>query len=52
MLYCVNPIVAMNKGLGQYLTFGIPFAVKAECKDEILELKEKNRGTRRHAETK
>ena len=41
MLYCVNPIVAMNKGLGQYLTFRIPFAVKAECKDEILELKEK-----------
>lgn len=43
MLYCVNPIVAMNKGLGQYLTFRIPFAVKAECKDEILELKEKSR---------
>ena len=41
LIYCVNPIVAMNKGLGQYLTFRIPFAVKAECKDEILELKEK-----------
>lgn len=39
--YCVTPIVTMNKSLGQYLTFRVPFVVKAECKDEILELKEK-----------
>lgn len=40
-IYCVNPILGMNKGLGDYLSFRIPFAVKGECKDEMLELKEK-----------
>lgn len=40
-IYCVNPILGMNKSLGNYLTFKVPFAVKAECKDEVLELKEK-----------
>lgn len=41
MIYCVNPILKMNKSLGDYLTFKLPFTVKAECKDEVLELKEK-----------
>lgn len=40
-IYCVNPILGMNKSLGDYLSFKLPFAVKAECKDEVLELKEK-----------
>lgn len=40
-IYCVNPILGMNKSLGNYLSFKLPFAVKAECKDEVLELKEK-----------
>lgn len=40
-IYCVNPILGMNKGLGDYLSFRIPFTVKGECKDEVLELKEK-----------
>lgn len=40
-IYCVNPILGMNKSLGDYLAFKLPFAVKAECKDEVLELKEK-----------
>lgn len=40
-IYCVNPILGMNKGLGDYLSFRIPFTVKGECKDEMLELKEK-----------
>ncbi len=40
-IYCVHPIVRMNKGLGDFLTFRIPFAVKGELKDEVLELKEK-----------
>ena len=40
-VYCVNPIIRMNKGLGDYLSFRVPFAVKADCKDEVLELKEK-----------
>ena len=37
----LNPIIRMNKGLGDYLSFRVPFAVKADCKDEVLELKEK-----------
>lgn len=40
-VYCVNPILRMNKGLGDWLSFRIPFAVKGDCKDEVLELKEK-----------
>lgn len=36
-VYCVNPIIRMNKGLGDYLSFRVPFAVKADCKDEVLE---------------
>lgn len=40
-IYCVNPVVRLNKGLGDWLLFRIPFAVKADCKDEVLELKEK-----------
>lgn len=40
-IYCVNPIVRMNRSLGEYLSFRVPFAVKEECKEELLELKEK-----------
>ena len=40
-IYCVNPIVAMNRSLGEFLTFRIPFGVKTDCRDEVLELKEK-----------
>ena len=40
-VYCVNPILRMNKGLGDYLSFRVPFVVKTDCKDEMLELKEK-----------
>lgn len=40
-IYCVDPILKMNKGLGDWLTFRIPFTVKADCRDEMLELKEK-----------
>ena len=40
-IYCVNPIVEMNKSLERHLSFKTPFAVKAECKDEVNELKEK-----------
>lgn len=40
-IYCVNPILGMNKGLGDYLAFRIPFAVKGDLKDEMLALKEK-----------
>lgn len=40
-IYCVNPIVKINKSLGDFLSFRLPFTVKAECKDEVLELKER-----------
>ncbi len=40
-IYCVTPILGMNKSLGDYLAFKVPFTVKAECKDEVQELKEK-----------
>ncbi len=41
LIYCVNPIVRMNRSLGDFLSFKVPFTVKEECKDELLELKEK-----------
>lgn len=40
-IYCVNPILRMNKGLGDFLTFRIPFVVKGDLKDEVLTLKER-----------
>ncbi|MDO4758415.1 MAG: hypothetical protein Q4A18_04040 [Rikenellaceae bacterium] len=40
-IYCVNPIVNMNRSLGDYLAFRVPFSVKSDCKDELLELKNK-----------
>lgn len=40
LIYCVNPILRMNKGLDDFLTFRIPFVVKGDLKDEVLELKE------------
>ncbi len=41
MIYCVNPIVNMNRSLGNYLTYKVPFTLKEACKDELMELKEK-----------
>lgn len=39
-IYCVNPILGINKSLLDYLTFKLPFTVKAECRDELQDLKE------------
>lgn len=41
LIYNVNPILRMNKGLGDWLAFRVPFAVAGDLKDEMLELKEK-----------
>jgi hypothetical protein len=41
MIYSVNPIVEMNKSLGDWIRYKLPFAVKAECRDELEELKTK-----------
>lgn len=39
--YALKPIVEMNKSLGDWLRYKLPFNIKAECRDEIQELKEK-----------
>ena len=41
MIYTVRPIIEMNKRLGDYIRYKLPFDVKAECQDEMRELKEK-----------
>ena len=41
LVYCVSPVERMDKGLENYLSFRVPFAVKGELKDEMLTLKEK-----------
>jgi len=38
---CVIPVLRLNRSLGDYLAFRIPFAPKGDLKDEVLELKEK-----------
>lgn len=40
-VYLVRPVVSMNKSLGDFLRFGLPFKIKAEVKDEVAELKER-----------
>ena len=41
MIYTVKPIVEMNKSLGDWIRYKLPFAIKAECRDELEELKGK-----------
>lgn len=41
MIYALKPIIDMNKSLGDWLRYKIPFRPKAECRDELLELKDK-----------
>ncbi|MEG1622100.1 MAG: hypothetical protein RR330_01870 [Alistipes sp.] len=40
-IYCVNPIVGINKRLGDYLSFHIPFKSIPGSRDEIAALQEK-----------
>lgn len=40
-IYCVAPVERMNKSLGDWLAFRIPFNVRGDLKDEVLELKER-----------
>lgn len=40
-VYCVSPVVRMNKALGDFLVFRTPFAPKGEFKDEMLGVREK-----------
>ncbi len=40
MEHCINPLLRINKGLENYLTFRIPFSIKGELRDEMQQLKE------------
>ena len=40
-VYCVDPVLKMNESLGNYMSFGVPFRLKSELRDEPAELKEK-----------
>ena len=40
-IYAVKPIVEMNKSLGDWIRYKLPFSIKAECRDELDELKGK-----------
>ncbi|MFR9650226.1 MAG: hypothetical protein SNJ33_04455 [Rikenellaceae bacterium] len=40
LLYLVNPVLGINKSLGDYLSFKLPFKVKQECKDEVEQLRD------------
>lgn len=40
MIYCVLPIIGINKSLADWLKFRKAFAVKEECRDELLALRE------------
>lgn len=40
MIYCVLPIIGINKSLADWLKFRKAFAVKAECRDELLAIRE------------
>lgn len=41
LMYAVKPIVEMNKSLGEWMRYKLPFMVKTECHDELKELKDK-----------
>lgn len=41
VIYTVKPITEINKSLGDWLRYKLPFTVKAECRDELAELREK-----------
>lgn len=40
-LYCVDPVVKMNRALGAWLSYRVPFSVKADFKDEVAELRDR-----------
>lgn len=41
LLYCVNPILRINRSLGEWLQFRIPYRPKGDLQDELKELSEK-----------
>lgn len=41
MLYIGRPVIGINKALDDTIRYKVPFTVKAECRDEVLGIKEK-----------
>lgn len=41
MIYTIKPIVEMNRSLGDWMRYKLPFSVKSECRDEVAELRDK-----------
>ena len=41
MIYAVKPIIEMNRSLGDWMRYKLPFSVKSECRDEMAELRDK-----------
>jgi len=41
LLYCVNPVLRINRSLGDWLQFRIPYRPKDDMQDELKELNEK-----------
>ncbi|MFR9611843.1 MAG: hypothetical protein SNH55_08135 [Rikenellaceae bacterium] len=41
IIYCVNPVIAINQSLKDYLSFKVPYSPKSQNKDEIAQLSER-----------
>ena len=41
VIYAIKPIIEINKRLGDWIRYKLPFSVKAECRDELAELRDK-----------
>ncbi len=41
IIYCVNPIVRLNRSVGDFITYRLPFVSKGDCRDEVAELQDK-----------
>ena len=41
VIYAIKPITEINKRLGDWIRYKLPFSVKAECRDELAELRDK-----------
>lgn len=41
VIYAIKPITEINKRLGDWIRYKLPFSVKTECRDELAELRDK-----------
>ncbi|MFI3333072.1 MAG: hypothetical protein SNI51_07510 [Rikenellaceae bacterium] len=41
IIYCVNPIVRINRSVGDFITYRLPYVSKSDCRDEVAELQDK-----------